>query len=450
MSHFVLVTYGQTSKLNKLLFIARALATRNHTITFVSSLDIGPRVREAGHSFRLLDNVAAVRASERFQAAERAGFAGRVRRRRAHIAARQPLRDAWLHANPLSPLLFELQPDLVLLDDELYPEIITTIATGFSFVLTRTWYTPHKTPGIPPLNSTVLPDGTLRSHAACELAWLQLRTKRLITRRLLAPLFYAGTDREQIAVAMANQLGIDIRDRTLRWQNEPLHFRRARTLHTLAPDLEFRPPASPADTLGPCIDLQREAPDSEFDNLLDSAIALCAERDAKLVYCALGSMIHDISFFHRVIAGIGERRDLVLLLATGRNVSRADMEPLPENVFAAGFVPQLKALRHADVMINHAGIGTIEECLLLGVPMVVYSMGVIDMNGCAARVAYHGVGVRGDIRRDTPDQIVSRIGEVLASAEIRANVRRMQHAYQALNSAERVANLIESAANARA
>ncbi|MBV7332993.1 hypothetical protein KFU94_33145 [Chloroflexi bacterium TSY] len=64
---------------------------------------------------------------------------------------------------------------------------------------------------------------------------------------------------------------------------------------------------------------------------------------------------------------------LRLLLSTGPQVSTDDLGTLPPNVKAFSSVPQLDVLRHADLMLCHGGITTINECIFFGVPMIVYS-----------------------------------------------------------------------------
>jgi UDP:flavonoid glycosyltransferase YjiC (YdhE family) len=76
------------------------------------------------------------------------------------------------------------------------------------------------------------------------------------------------------------------------------------------------------------------------------------------------------------------------------------------------------------------------------VPMIVYSDGYYDRNGCAARVAYHGLGLRGDFYQDTPGQIAQKIDQVLHNPQFKANVERMRQIYLTYHYSDRIVQSI--------
>ena len=57
------------------------------------------------------------------------------------------------------------------------------------------------------------------------------------------------------------------------------------------------------------------------------------------------------------------------------------------------------------------------------------SAGSSDQPGNAARVVYHGVGLRGDHRRDGPEEIRRKLDALVADAGIRERVLRMRQAF---------------------
>ncbi len=89
-------------------------------------------------------------------------------------------------------------------------------------------------------------------------------------------------------------------------------------------------------------------------------------------------------------------------------------------------MPQTEVLRHADLAIVHGGVGTVEECVHAGVPMLVYCGYETDMGGYAARVLYHGLGLVGDAGRDTPATMRSHIEQLLTDAQFAASVGRLR------------------------
>jgi MGT family glycosyltransferase len=66
---------------------------------------------------------------------------------------------------------------------------------------------------------------------------------------------------------------------------------------------------------------------------------------------------------------------------------------IPPNVEACGFVPHAAVLPHADLVVTHAGLGTVHAALASGVPLLCIPDGR-DQNDNAARVVAAGVGRR--------------------------------------------------------
>ena len=173
--------------------------------------------------------------------------------------------------------------------------------------------------------------------------------------------------------------------------------------------------------------------------------ALSEQRRAgrALIYCSMGSLHSDAGYFHRVIAAVTGRPEWNLILAVGSKLPLEQFQPAPPNVHLFSRVPQLKVLEQADLMLAHGGIGTVNEALLLGVPLLVYSFGHMDQNGNAARVAYHGLGLTGDIRRDSPAQIAQKIERILLDPSFKTKVGHMRQIYQRYHQAEKAVRLIE-------
>ncbi|GAA4545642.1 glycosyltransferase [Amycolatopsis samaneae] len=81
-----------------------------------------------------------------------------------------------------------------------------------------------------------------------------------------------------------------------------------------------------------------------------------------------------------------------LVLATGR-VPVADLGPLPGNVVAHPWIPQLEVLRHAEVLVTHGGMNSVLEAITCGVPMLVRPR-IGEQRRTASRIVELGVGRR--------------------------------------------------------
>jgi UDP:flavonoid glycosyltransferase YjiC (YdhE family) len=158
-----------------------------------------------------------------------------------------------------------------------------------------------------------------------------------------------------------------------------------------------------------------------------------------LVYCALGtinwfSVDRYLAFYQSVIDVARLRPDLQWILVIGKAIPR-HLNEVPPNVVIVNFVPQLQMLKRARIMITHGGTGTIKECIYYGVPMVVYPLGW-DQYGNAARVVFHGMGVRGDFLNVAAEKMKTLIERVDGDPRYRQQVKLMQEKFHAAEDAQ--------------
>ena len=119
------------------------------------------------------------------------------------------------------------------------------------------------------------------------------------------------------------------------------------------------------------------------------------------------------------------------MITLSDRIAPADLGRLPERVHAFSWLPQLTVLRHADVVVTHGGINTVDECVLQGVPMLVYCGFQTDMAGTTARVVHHGIGIAGDRRKDSTRIMREQIERLLHEPYFRINLARLRRQYQA-------------------
>jgi UDP:flavonoid glycosyltransferase YjiC (YdhE family) len=98
-----------------------------------------------------------------------------------------------------------------------------------------------------------------------------------------------------------------------------------------------------------------------------------------------------------------------------------------ENIFILQSVPQLLVLSWTDVFITHGGLNSIKESVYAEVPMLVYPViPQTDLNGNAARVVYHKLGLNGNLEQDTAEDIQNKIEELLSNSEYKTNIRKLK------------------------
>ena len=134
----------------------------------------------------------------------------------------------------------------------------------------------------------------------------------------------------------------------------------------------------------------------------------------RLIYCSFGSMPENYPntqrFFETIVEAVRNLPQYQLLLKTGANFGH-EFKNIPANVLLVKRAPQLQILQRTSVFITHGGLNGIKEALCYGVPMIVFPS-TSDQPMNAARVAYHRLGLAGDVQTVTVDQARAMIQKV--------------------------------------
>lgn len=139
----------------------------------------------------------------------------------------------------------------------------------------------------------------------------------------------------------------------------------------------------------------------------------------RVIYCSFGTVqskdLKTIRRFVKKLLLAVERSDYLLIIASP--VHHEEIKPsgpVQENVLFVKSVPQLDLLSHTDVFITHGGINSIKEAVHAGVPMLACPIDHnFDQPGNSVRVAFHQLGLRGDIRHDSSEDIKKKIHELI-------------------------------------
>jgi UDP:flavonoid glycosyltransferase YjiC (YdhE family) len=117
--------------------------------------------------------------------------------------------------------------------------------------------------------------------------------------------------------------------------------------------------------------------------------------------------------------------------------------PVPANARLVDWVPYARAMPGCDVVVSHAGHGTLARALQAGcVPVCVPAAG--DMNESAARVDWAGVGVRLPRRLCRPGPVGLAVRRALAEPRLGARARVLAAWAAAHDSGARAAELVEA------
>lgn len=325
------------------------------------------------------------------------------------------LRPKIMRGGFFDALLRTTQPDLILVDSPYTFFALTLYRHRLPFAMLESMMNLDRTPGIPPMDTTHVPDGGRLSRWICALHW-----RRYFLKRALFGFIGLRVDFDRrFVLRMARIWGVDPRvisfDRYFH-----LGLRNVPELILSPRALDFpRPLAAHQHAVGLPVDLRRQevASDYRFDRLFERLVEERVQ-GRPLVYCSLGTGAWRYAgaerFLQRVIeASRGQRWNLILIAGEFPLERFADV---PSNVAVFQVVSQLTVLRQADLMITHGGMNSITECAGLGVPMLVYpGTHEIDQAGNAARVCWHRHGAAGSMWRERPRALRRRIGRSLFS-----------------------------------
>jgi zeaxanthin glucosyltransferase len=158
-----------------------------------------------------------------------------------------------------------------------------------------------------------------------------------------------------------------------------------------------------------------------------------------LIYSSLGTLQHGKTNLFQCFVEACKDLDVQLVIA-GR--SPESLGPLPENVIATVYAPQLELLKRASLTVTHGGLNTVLDSLSCGVPMIVVPL-TYEQPAIAMRVQRIGAGEMLPISRLTPQRLRTEIGSVRSNSNYTFRARAMAASIQVAGGVVRAAQIIE-------
>jgi UDP:flavonoid glycosyltransferase YjiC (YdhE family) len=442
VARIVYISIGMNSTVHGALECGRRLAAAGHELIFVSHRDISGQVEPAGFRFvdLRMDREYRRRHDETPAPPWSTANTGRLL---SWYRQRRQLRRESCEEREIERTVAELTPDLLLIDIECHFAIIATAALNIPTALPTFFLCIYRRPGLPPLNTPLIPGTNWKERLRVGTAWWRLHLDATLQRssesfsinglkEKLWPV-YQGTVRYPDLKRVARSRGYNLRRETdTRQWLRPMMHRYRPVISFNANELDFdHEPHPNLHFVGPMLNLRR--PESNLDPV--SAARWQAYKDSRsatatprpLVYCALGSYLSpDRPFIERVLTVAGRRRDWDFVLGLGSLLPAETMGASQQNVVILNWAPQLEALAMADCALIHAGISTINECIYCEVPMVMHSTHTVDQDGNAARAAFRGLGLVADKATVTATTIERNIERAMSDPEIRLRLAAMR------------------------
>lgn len=238
------------------------------------------------------------------------------------------------------------------------------------------------------------------------------RLRNWLGWQLLAPVLRPA---HRLANQKADQWGLPR-------STKPLDPRRASAyLTTCPPSFDFpRPDAAQYTYCGPFIN-----PETRVHIPFDwTPIPL----EPPLVYASLGTEFNNQVNIYRIILQALQGMSVSLVVAVGKNVADSDVHRLQELNHSAIVVrsaPQLELLQRASAFITHAGMNSVLESLMYGVPTVAIPI-TADQPGIAARIRRAGVGEMLTPKQLTPERLRETLTRVMSEPSYQLNLKQFQ------------------------
>lgn len=428
MARILCVTNGLPGLLYTSLEMARRLAAAGHEVTYCSYPETQSTVIAHGLPFVALEP-----GSHQAFIAEDATV-GSLRRLLDLPDRRRRALDS-LGLEGFRKLLSASRPDLLLIDGELHEQIIVAAAAGLNLALLNTFVAIWKRPGLPPPHHRVTPGvGWKGSRIGITLLWLNLRLRKLRRAKALQ-LRHMGCDRLSLLRLLARNEMFDLQRETDAWQwLIPFTYRRLPILSLHAREFEFsHSPPRNVTFVGPMVPELRadERVTAETEMHLRALFERRrTSRRTRLIYAGFGSFFSaDADLLRRLIAVFETRHEWDLVISLAGREPPENLSRLPRNVHLLPWVPQIEVLQQADVAVMHGGINTVDECVLAGVPMLIYCGKETDMAGTTQRAVHHRLGIAGDSENDSPAAIRAHLDRLLTDPVVRQSLDRMQRAF---------------------
>jgi len=403
MAPVLFVILDTASHLNASFKMAHALQSHGHQIVYLGKLSSEKMIKQQGFDFLVR--------SEDFQPGI---IAGKVD---SSEQVKEIMEENFIGKNFFEEAISQYKPELILLDTSLIYYVVHLLQRNIPIITVSTKVCQDKTAFVPPFQSSFIPytrnilswlkvefiwilhllrkqwKNYLDNASPVQISWVYLAKKYLRQKETKVVL--------RMNLKRSSHLGLE---NTPELILSPRHFDFPRSIPKNQRYME------------PVVDVSRKEDPNEIaqiDKILSAT--------HKTVYCAMGS--YDIrhrmdraKFFVKLINIFLLHKSWRLVLSLGKDLDPSGFTSVPDNVFLFQSVPQLYVIKQADLVISHGGMQTITECILLQTPLLVFPLNQeLDQPGNAARIVYHKIGLRGNLKSDKPKAIEDKIDMLLGN-----------------------------------
>ncbi len=135
------------------------------------------------------------------------------------------------------------------------------------------------------------------------------------------------------------------------------------------------------------------------------------------------------------------------MISHGGGLTRLQEAELPADVVVVAYAPQVELLAHAQLTITHAGLNTVLDSLIHGVPLVAIPI-TFEQPAIARRVEWTGSGRAVALPALNAARLKEAVRDVLLEPKYRESASRIAASIAKAGGVQRAADLVETAVNA--
>ena len=429
--HIAVAAPSLTGRLNSTFELVSRLEKEGHEVTYLCSADIAPKIQKQGFKYVEIPTI-----NFNFKDPNQKELPSWFSRFKFHfknLNKHYTRGKQILHLDEYKRIIAELNPDKAIVDVELHDLIFTSIAAKVPVALFHTWFSDTISVNSPSIRTNIIPGQKFSgSKMGILCSWIAMRIK--INGRVVLNKLTFNNYRRSVFKKYASEIGFDTSALLVNTLPPLFSFTKLPILTMVMSELEFpHKLGKNIKYLGPMVYGQRvdKTTESDDEKRLNQILKLKNSKHKKLIYCSVGSLAKgNLSFLKRVIEAVSDNNDWVLVMSIGPKMDLENFTDLPSSAHIFKWVPQLKVIEESDCAITHCGINSINECIHFKVPMLLYSGGYTDEDGNAARMAYHGLGIRGNKDLDDSTTIEMNISRILNESSFKDNIANMNDIYK--------------------
>lgn len=284
--------------------------------------------------------------------------------------------------------------DGLIIDMELHEYILYADVNRIPFILLNQWFSIWKSPNnLPlPLSLSLKP----RSRWMNTLIWKYSYVTG-IAKTYGNNIKTLGFNRRSFILYLAKRLNYNSSNFHSYMFPLPFYYTNNPTISITHPDLESDNNSISFLTYGyPMVyDKRKEVITQEFATDIKNILEKIQDSNKTLIVATNTTMKkNQKQSLSNLLKALSQLDNAISIVSLGSQYSpKLRKQYLSKGIYLYQSIPQIEALKFADICIHHGGIHTINECIHYQVPMIILSGGKYDQNGCAARIAKYECGI---------------------------------------------------------